>query len=74
MGSTQSKPISTQFSTCKDISKCMKHCENANGMKCKWNAMHDHIASETQHPTQKFHKKLINFQKPQKPKNLGLNA
>ena len=29
MGSTQSKPSSTQFST---FNKCMKHCENANGM------------------------------------------
>ena len=34
--------------------------------KCKWNAMHDHIVSKTQHPTQKFHKKLKSFQKPQK--------
>ena len=28
--------------------------------------MHDHIASNQQHPTQKFHKKLKKFQKPQK--------
>ena len=28
--------------------------------------MYEHIASNTQHPTQKFHKKLIKFQKPQK--------
>ena len=28
--------------------------------------MHDHIASNKQHPTQKFHKNLKNFQKPQK--------
>ena len=34
--------------------------------KCKWNAMHDHIASNKQHPTQKFHKNLKSFQKPQK--------
>ena len=38
--------------------------------------MHDHIASNKQHPTQKFHKNLKSFQKPQKfhkpPKNLGL--
>ena len=39
--------------------------------------MHDHIASNKQHPTQNFHKKLKNFQKPPKkfqrnPKNLGL--
>ena len=51
----------------------MKQCENANGM----HAMHDHIASNKQHPTQNFHKKLKKFQKPQKiskkpPKNLGL--
>ena len=34
MGSTQFKPNSTQFSTSKNTSKCMKHCENANGMQC----------------------------------------
>ena len=34
MGSTQSKPTSTQFSTFKNTSECMKHCENANGMQC----------------------------------------
>ena len=34
--------------------------------KYKWNAMHDHIASNKQHPTQKFHKNLKKFQKPQK--------
>ena len=34
MGSTQSKPISTQFWTYKHTSKCMKYCENANGMQC----------------------------------------
>ena len=28
--------------------------------------MHDHIALKTQHPIQKFHKKLKSFQKPQK--------
>ena len=31
---TQSKPISTQFPIIKHTSKCMKHCENANGMQC----------------------------------------
>ena len=44
--------------------------------KCKWNAMHDHVSSNKQHLTQKFHKNLKNFRKPQKfqrnPKNLGL--
>ena len=34
MGSTQSKPINTQFSTYKHTSKYMKHCENANGIQC----------------------------------------
>ena len=34
IGSIQSKPISTQFSTYKHTSKCMKHCENAHGMQC----------------------------------------
>ena len=34
MGSTQSKPTNTQFSTFKNTSECMKHCENANGMQC----------------------------------------
>ena len=28
--------------------------------------MHDHIATNKQHPTQKFHKNLKKFQKPQK--------
>ena len=28
--------------------------------------MHDHIAAKTQHPTQKFHKKLKSSQKPKK--------
>ena len=34
MGSTQSKPSNTRFSTNKHTSKCMKHCGNANGMQC----------------------------------------
>ena len=38
--------------------------------------MHDHIASNKQHPTQKFHKNLKKFSKTpkisQNPKNLGL--
>ena len=28
--------------------------------------MHEHIGSYKQNPTQKFHKYLINFEKPQK--------
>jgi len=37
--------------------------------------MYDHIALKKKHPTQKFHKDLKSFQKPQKFKktqNLGL--
>ena len=34
--------------------------------ECKWDAMHEHIGSFKQNPTQKFHKNLINFEKPQK--------
>ena len=34
--------------------------------ECKCNAMHGHITSFKQNPTQKFHKILIDFQKPQK--------
>ena len=51
----------------------MKQCENANGM----HAMHDHIASNKQHPTQNFHKKTQKISKtpknfketPQKPRS-----
>ena len=35
-------------------------------LKCNENAMHEHITSNQQHPTQKFHKKLIKLKKPQK--------
>ena len=41
--------------------KCMKHCQ-----KWKCDAMNKHIGSFKQNPTQKFHKYLINFEKPQK--------
>ena len=34
IGSTQSKPNSTQFSINKHTSKCMKYCENAKAMQC----------------------------------------
>ena len=34
--------------------------------KCKCNAKHEHITSYKQNPIQKFHKKLKDFQKPQK--------
>ena len=34
--------------------------------ECKCNAMHEHIISFKQKSTQKIHKILINFQKPQK--------
>ena len=36
--------------------------------------MHDHISSNKQHPTQKFHKNLKNFQKPHKPRSNAWNA
>ena len=39
--------------------------------------MHDHIASNKQHPTQNFHKNLKSFQNPKnfkKTQNLGLNV
>ena len=56
----------------------MKQCENANGM----HAMHDHIASNKQHPTQNFHKKTQKISKtpknfketPQKPRSNAWNA
>ena len=45
--------------------------------KWKWNAIHDHIASKTQHPTQTITKNSSIFKNPKiskKIKNLGLNA
>ena len=56
MGSTQSNPNSTQVST----------IMHETLWKCKCNAMHEHITSYKQNPTQKFHKILKDFQKPQK--------
>ena len=44
--------------------------------KYKCDAMHEHIGSFKQNPTQNFRKNLIKFEKPQKnfknPKNLDL--
>ena len=34
-------------------------------LKCKCDAMHEHLRSLKQHPTQKFCKNLIHFEKPQ---------
>ena len=34
--------------------------------KCKCDAMHEHMGSFKQKPTQTFHKNFINFEKPQK--------
>ena len=38
---------------------------------CIEDAMHEHITTNTQSPTQKFNGKLKNFEKPQ---NLGLKC
>ena len=35
-------------------------------LRCKCDAMHEHIGLFKHNPTQKFHKNLINFEKPQK--------
>ena len=61
MGSTQSNPNSTQVSTYKHTS-----IMHETLWKCKCNALHEHITSYKQKPTQKIHKILINFKKPLK--------
>ena len=61
IGSTQSNPNSTQVSTYKHTSIMHEKL-----WKCKRNAKHEHKTSYKQNPTQKFHKKLTDFQKPQK--------
>ena len=35
-------------------------------LKCKCDAMNEHLGSFTQNPSQKFYKNFINFEKPQK--------
>ena len=71
MGSTQFKPSSTQISTNKNTSKCMKHYENDNGMKCM---IIQHQINNNQLKTftkiSKFSKTPKKFQR--KPKNLDL--
>ena len=72
MGLAQSKPTSTQqFNIVITNLKCMNI-----SLKCKCDAMHEHLGSFTQNPSQKFHKNIINFEKTLKnflkTKNLGL--
>ena len=55
MGSAQSKPTSTHH-----FNIVMTH------LKCKCDAMHDHLKTFKQNPTQKFHKNFINFGKTPK--------
>ena len=66
---TQSKPTSTQSTINKHTSKMHKTL-----LKCNEHAMHEHITSNQQHPTQQFHKNLKNPKKFQKPQNLGLKC
>ena len=59
---TQSKPTRTHSTIDKHTSKMHETL-----LKCNENAMHEHITSKQQNPTQKFHKNLENpknFQKP----------
>ena len=66
---TQSKPTSTHSTIIKHTSKMYETL-----LKCNENAMHEHITSNQQHPTQKFNKNPKNFQKPQNLRLKCMNA
>ena len=43
-------------------------------LECNENAMHEHLATISQNPTQKFQEKLKNPKIFEKPQNLGLKC